>query len=67
MYGSRDEVIQDALRLLKERDQRLEDLRKEIRIGMDQADRGEAVPMDVEDMKRRLGRRLAEQAARPDE
>ena len=44
MYHSASEVIRDALRLLKERDQlrqiRLEELRKEIMHGYEQAQRG---------------------------
>lgn len=44
-YLSASEVVREALRLLEERDQlremRLETLRKEIRIGLEQSDRGE--------------------------
>lgn len=52
MYSSASEVIREALRLLKEQDQirqmRLEELRKEIAIGVAQADRGELEELDVE-------------------
>jgi antitoxin ParD1/3/4 len=45
LYLSANEVLHEALRLLEERDKvqamKLEELRKEIRIGLDQADRGE--------------------------
>jgi len=45
LYLSASEVVRDALRLLEERDRvnamKLEELRKEIQIGLDQADRGE--------------------------
>ncbi|MEW4566795.1 type II toxin-antitoxin system ParD family antitoxin [Tautonia sp. JC769] len=51
MYPSVSEVVGEALRLLEERDRirdmRREDLRKEIQIGIDQADRGEVAPLDV--------------------
>jgi antitoxin ParD1/3/4 len=44
-YLSASEVVREALRLLEERDQlrtiRLETLRKEIAIGIEQSDRGE--------------------------
>lgn len=44
-YLSASEVVSEALYLLRERDQirelRLEELRKEVQIGIDQADRGE--------------------------
>jgi len=44
-YLSASEVVREALRLLEERDQlrtiRLETLRKEIMVGIEQSDRGE--------------------------
>jgi antitoxin ParD1/3/4 len=51
MYHSASEVIREALRLLKEQDElrqyRLEQLRKEIAIGLEQLDRGEGIPGKV--------------------
>ena len=48
MYNSATEVVREALRLMDDRDRvremRLEDLRKEIQIGVDQIDRGELTP-----------------------
>jgi antitoxin ParD1/3/4 len=45
LYLSASEVVREALRLLEERDtgnaMKLEGLRKEIQIGLDQADRGD--------------------------
>jgi len=45
MYHSASEVIREALRLLKERDEhhqmRIEQLRRDIQIGLDQIARGE--------------------------
>lgn len=45
LYLSASEVVREALRLLDERDQlralRVEGLRREIQVGIDQADRGE--------------------------
>lgn len=50
-YQSASEVVREALRLLEERDQlralRLEELRSEIRVGIEQADRGETAPLDA--------------------
>jgi antitoxin ParD1/3/4 len=47
MYQSQSEVVREGLRLLKEREElknlRLAELRKEIAIGSEQADRGEFV------------------------
>jgi antitoxin ParD1/3/4 len=62
-YASSGEVVRDALLLLKERghvrEQRLEELRREIRKGIDS---GPAVPFDPEDLKRRIRAKLAEQS-----
>jgi len=61
-YTSASEVMRDALRLLEERDQlrelRLEELRHEIQKGIDS---GEATPLDIEDIKARGRKRLADQ------
>ena len=47
LYQSQSEILRDGLRLLKEREDlkklRLTELRKEIAIGSEQADRGEFV------------------------
>ena len=62
LYNSASEVVREALRLLRERDElqrmRLEELRREIRIGIDQADRGELIP--AEEVFRDLRARHAE-------
>jgi antitoxin ParD1/3/4 len=59
MYHSASEVIREALRLLKEQDElrqfRLEQLRKEIAIGIDQGNRGQVKP--AEEVFRRLRER----------
>jgi antitoxin ParD1/3/4 len=51
LYVSASEVVREALRLLEERVRfqvmKLEELREEIQFGIDQADRGEAAPLDV--------------------
>lgn len=60
LYGSASEVMREALRLLDERDRihamRLEELRAEIRKGLDS---GEATPLNIEDIKAQGRRRLA--------
>jgi antitoxin ParD1/3/4 len=49
-YGSASEVIREALRLMdeveKERKAQLEELRREIQVGIDEADRGELYDVD---------------------
>jgi antitoxin ParD1/3/4 len=51
-YLSASEVVREALRLLEERDQlrelKLEELRKFIAVGIEQADRGDTAPLDVD-------------------
>ena len=48
LYNSASEVVREALRLMEDRDRlgdiRLEELRKEIQIGIDQIERGEVTP-----------------------
>lgn len=65
MYSSASEVVREALRLLNGqeelRNRKLEDLRKEIQIGLDQLNRGEGVPLDIAKIKSRLRKRLQEQ------
>lgn len=55
LYTSEDEVIREALRLLKDRDElrilAVEDLRKEVQKGLDQLNRGESVLLDSERIK----------------
>jgi antitoxin ParD1/3/4 len=68
MYSSASEVIREALRLLNDQEklrrQKLEDLRKEIQIGIDQIERGEVVEFDARRIKSLLRKRLREQAGR---
>ncbi|MFI5457090.1 MAG: type II toxin-antitoxin system ParD family antitoxin [Isosphaerales bacterium] len=47
-YASEEEVIDEALRLFQELDEqaKLAELRREIAIGIEQADRGELAPFD---------------------
>jgi antitoxin ParD1/3/4 len=62
LYGSASEVMRDALRLLDERDRlramRLEELRAEIKKGIDS---GDPAPLDIGGVKARGRKRLAAQ------
>ena len=48
LYSSASEVVREALRLLNDRDtiqqQRLEELRREIKVGLDDLNQGQFVP-----------------------
>jgi antitoxin ParD1/3/4 len=61
LYGSASEVMREALRLLEERDRmrslRLEDLRAEIKRGLDS---GEPTPLDMGAVRDRGRKRLAD-------
>jgi antitoxin ParD1/3/4 len=56
LYHSASEVVREGLRLLKERDElhqgRLEELRKAITVGVEQADRGRVKPFTQETAER---------------
>ena len=75
-YQSASEVVGEALRLLEEQDNRgrdsLEELRSQIRVGLDQLDHGEAKVYDDESLKDvfkqikiRGRKRLANQQEKP--
>ena len=65
LYNSASEVVREALRLMKEQDAlkayRLEELRREIAVGLQQADRGEVARLDMvaiqAEGRKRLGKK----------
>lgn len=61
LYNSASEVVREGLRLVREQDQlkqiRLEELKREIQIGIKQADDGQIAPLDVENLKVEARRR----------
>ncbi len=68
MYSTASEVVREALRLLQERDEfrkwKLEQLRKEVQIGLDQVERGEVVEFDPADLLKRARTRSGAQLSR---
>lgn len=61
LYNSASEVVREGLRLVVEQDQlkqiRLEELKREIQVGIDQADAEQVAPLDVEALKIQARRR----------
>ena len=53
-YGSENELLLEAVRLLAERERRRERLREEIQIGRDQLDRGEYTEYDEHSLRERF-------------
>lgn len=61
-YSSPEAVLRESLLLLQERDDfrrfRLESLRRDIEVGLRQAENGETLRFDPDDLKRRIRERL---------
>jgi hypothetical protein len=66
LYGSADELLLTALRVLQERDERLANLRREIQVGRDQLDRGEFTEYDETSLRSLFDTIEAEGRARYD-
>ena len=60
-YASREELVAEAVRLLRKRERRVKELREEILPALERLDRGEGEPLDAEDIKARGVKRLADQ------
>jgi antitoxin ParD1/3/4 len=60
-YASREELVAEAVRLLRECKRRVKELREEILPALERLDHGEGEPLDAEDIKARGMKRLAEQ------
>jgi antitoxin ParD1/3/4 len=63
-YETENEVIREALRLLRERDQvremRLAALRGEIQVALDESARGQVAPLDMAEIKRTAAESFAQ-------
>ncbi|HRX81234.1 MAG TPA: type II toxin-antitoxin system ParD family antitoxin [Pirellulaceae bacterium] len=66
-YTNAEHVVREALERMRERDKsretRIEELRQQIQIGIDQADRGECTPLDIETIKQKARSAWAQQQA----
>jgi antitoxin ParD1/3/4 len=67
-YLSASEVVRKALRLLEERDQdreiSLAELRKQVAVGIEQADRGDVALLDMEAIKKKARRQASRRKKR---
>lgn len=60
-YASPEELVGDALRLFRELRARQEQLRADVRVGIEQADRGLVRPLDIAALIDRCTRQLADE------
>lgn len=63
-FRSEDEAVQEGLKLLQDRESKLDALRADLRVGIDQLDAGQSSTLDVEAIKRRGQELLAERKDR---
>jgi antitoxin ParD1/3/4 len=61
-YASADDVLREALQLLEDRDRlrawKLEELRKEIAVGISQAEQGSVAALNMEALRTKVAERL---------
>ena len=53
-FRSPDEVLAEGLRALRDRERKLDSLRADLQVGLDELDRDECVVVDGEDAQRKL-------------
>jgi antitoxin ParD1/3/4 len=53
-YETMEQAIADAVQRMKNREEKLQWLRCELQVGIDQLDRGEAADWDVDELKAKL-------------
>ena len=58
-FRSAEEVICEGLNLLRDKERKLEALRADLQVGLDQLDAGQSTLFDAEDINRRDRQRLA--------
>ena len=63
-FRSEEDAVREGLDLLRTREQRLESLRADIQVGIDQLDSGAVKTLDINDIKRRGREKMASTGAR---
>ena len=58
-YASETDVLREALRLLEDRERRLQELREKVAVGVADSEAGRVSELSVEDIKRLARERLA--------
>lgn len=64
-FPSRGQALDAAVELLRERDARRDEWIREVQAGIDQIERGEYAPLDIDDIKARGRERLAARGKLP--
>jgi hypothetical protein len=59
-FGSRDEFFLEAARVYRELEHREQEIRRAVKLGLDEADAGFVLPLDIEAIKRSLAARIDE-------
>jgi antitoxin ParD1/3/4 len=59
-YQSADDVVSDGLRLLQERERRLQELRAEIQPALEELNRGDFIDVEQQDLRAFFGDLVAE-------
>ena len=57
-YGSEDDLVTDAVRVLRVVGNHHQKLREDIQAGLKELDEGKGEPWDIDDMKKELGNQL---------
>ncbi len=60
-FRSEEDAVTEGLDLLRRREQKLDALRADLQVGLDDIEAGRVFPLDIEDIKRRGLKRLSEQ------
>jgi antitoxin ParD1/3/4 len=63
LFATEADVIFVALQQLRDREVRLAELRRDIQVGIDEADRGQTAPLDMNEIRAELRRYVEQRSA----